>query len=240
MFSVGYTHKNALPKRSVRSRTISDYSPFGVLLPERSLNTGGFRYGFQGQEHDDEVKGEGNSIVFEFRNYDPRIGRMCSVDPLTDKYPFYSPYAFSGNRVLDAIEFEGLEPVVLNNELVGYRVLSGQGPIAIAEDINNPETKKKYGYCLFSRVTYLDIVSSNLSDFKNVKDLLNINDPGYRKLEIKKGDILSLGAVSKKEKQIEEYNERILLRIKRNNKRISEIKKEDSGPIITEKEIKVQ
>jgi hypothetical protein len=32
------------------------------------------------------------------------------VDPLFKKYPFYSPYAFSGNRVIDMIELEGLEP----------------------------------------------------------------------------------------------------------------------------------
>ena len=34
-----------------------------------------------------------------------------SVDPLAAKYPFYSPYAFSGNRVVDCVEWEGLEPV---------------------------------------------------------------------------------------------------------------------------------
>jgi hypothetical protein len=33
-----------------------------------------------------------------------------SIDPLAAKYPFYSPYAFSGNRVIDMVELEGLEP----------------------------------------------------------------------------------------------------------------------------------
>lgn len=65
--------------------------------------------GFQGQEEDDEIKGEGNSVNFEFRMHDPRLGRFFAVDPLSDKYPHNSPYAFSENRVIDAVELEGLE-----------------------------------------------------------------------------------------------------------------------------------
>ena len=69
-----------------------------------------YRYGFQGQEQDPEIKGEGNSVNYKFRMHDPRVGRFFAVDPLAPEYPFYSPYAFSGNRVLDAVELEGLEP----------------------------------------------------------------------------------------------------------------------------------
>ena len=67
------------------------------------------RYLFQGQEMDNEVKGEGNSVNFSFRMHDPRLGRFFAIDPLTKKYPHNSPYAFSENRVLDGIELEGLE-----------------------------------------------------------------------------------------------------------------------------------
>jgi hypothetical protein len=38
------------------------------------------------------------------------------VDPLTAKYPYNSPYAFSENRVVDGIELEGLEVVALNDD----------------------------------------------------------------------------------------------------------------------------
>lgn len=69
----------------------------------------GTRYGFQGQERDDEVKGTGNSINYKYRMHDPRIGRFFAVDPLADKYPHNSPYAFSENRVVDGVELEGLE-----------------------------------------------------------------------------------------------------------------------------------
>jgi RHS repeat-associated protein len=68
-----------------------------------------YRYGFQGQEMDDEIKGEGNSVNFSYRMHDPRVGRFFAVDPLAWKYPHNSPYAFSENIVIDHIELEGLE-----------------------------------------------------------------------------------------------------------------------------------
>jgi hypothetical protein len=40
---------------------------------------------------------------------------MFAVDPLTHKFPFYTPYSFSGNRVIDMIELEGAEPTGANS-----------------------------------------------------------------------------------------------------------------------------
>ena len=40
-----------------------------------------YRYGFNGQEKDDEIKGAGNSYTAEFWEYDPRIGRRWNLDP---------------------------------------------------------------------------------------------------------------------------------------------------------------
>ena len=78
-----------------------------------------YSYSFQGQEADNEIKGQGNSINYKFRMHDPRIGRFLSIDPLAAEYPFYSPYAFSGNRVIDAFELEGLEPVRVSGQFNG-------------------------------------------------------------------------------------------------------------------------
>ncbi|MEO6175601.1 MAG: deaminase domain-containing protein [Flavobacterium circumlabens] len=93
---------------------ILDYYPFGMLVPNRHKDSKEYRYGFQGQEKDDELKGEGNSINYTFRMHDPRIGRFFAVDPLTKEYPHNSPYAFSENRVIDAVELEGLESARLS------------------------------------------------------------------------------------------------------------------------------
>ncbi|RVU90830.1 hypothetical protein EH230_07945 [Flavobacterium columnare] len=91
-----------------------NYYPFGSLIPNRHGASTAYRYGFQGQEKDDELKGEGNSLNYTFRMHDPRLGRFFTTDPLEAKFPFYSPYAFSGNRVIDCGELEGLEPYSAN------------------------------------------------------------------------------------------------------------------------------
>jgi len=80
-----------------------------MLVPTRHGSTPAYRYGFQGQEKDDELKGEGNSLNYTFRMNDPRVGRFFAIDPLFKKYPHNSVYAFSENRVIDGIELEGLE-----------------------------------------------------------------------------------------------------------------------------------
>lgn len=82
-----------------------------MLLNNRhgSVDSDAYRYGFQGQERDDEVKGEGNSYNYTFRMHDPRIGRFFAVDPLSRSYSYNSPYAFSENVVINSTELEGLE-----------------------------------------------------------------------------------------------------------------------------------
>jgi|GEM_PF-2979246 len=68
-----------------------------------------YRYGFNGKENDNEVKGEGSQQDYGMRIYDPRLGRFLSVDPLQKNYPFYSPYQFSGNNPIFSIDIDGME-----------------------------------------------------------------------------------------------------------------------------------
>lgn len=91
-----------------------DYYPFGSLIPNRHSSSNSYRYGFQGQEKDDELKGEGNSLNYTFRMHDPRVGRFFAMDPLFRMYSYNSPYAFSENRVIDAGELEGAEMTIKN------------------------------------------------------------------------------------------------------------------------------
>ncbi len=91
----------------------NDYYPFGMLIPGRNQSSDSYRYGFQGQEKDDEVRdGNGTSVNYKYRMHDPRVGRFFAMDPLFRKYPHNSTYAFSENRVIDGIELEGLEVVL--------------------------------------------------------------------------------------------------------------------------------
>ena len=72
-------------------------------LGSKVSNGSDYRYGFQGQESDNEVKGEGNSVNYKYRMHDPRIGIFFAVDPLTAKYPQWGPYNFSGNQVIHMV-----------------------------------------------------------------------------------------------------------------------------------------
>ena len=75
------------------------YEPFGSLLPGRNYSSDSYRFGFNGQEKDDEVFGStGTSMSAEFWQYDTRTGRRWNLDPV-DK-PWQSRYStFSGNPI---------------------------------------------------------------------------------------------------------------------------------------------
>jgi RHS repeat-associated protein len=90
----------------------SNYYPFGLKQEGYNIVKIGAenKYKFQGQERQDELGLGWDS--FKWRNYDPAIGRFMSLDPLTEKYRDWAPYVFSGNRVVDSRELEGLEPIV--------------------------------------------------------------------------------------------------------------------------------
>jgi RHS repeat-associated protein len=85
----------------------SDYYPFGFPMMDRSDNFFGYRFGFNGQESDNEVYGFKASYAFEFRNYDARLGRWWGIDPLWQKYPNLSPYAYCANNPIRYIDPDG-------------------------------------------------------------------------------------------------------------------------------------
>ncbi|MDQ6755382.1 MAG: hypothetical protein M3004_00445 [Bacteroidota bacterium] len=88
-----------------------NYYPGGMQMPGRtySQSTSKYRYGFNGKENDNEVKGEGNQQDYGMRIYDPRLVRFLSVDPLTKEYPELTPYQFASNRTIDGIDLDGAE-----------------------------------------------------------------------------------------------------------------------------------
>ncbi|MCB0401218.1 MAG: hypothetical protein KDD41_03985 [Flavobacteriales bacterium] len=94
-------------------KSYSDYYPFGQPMPNRYSGGSDYRYGFQGQEQDKEVKnGRDLSVNFKYRVHDPRLGRFMSIDPLASKFPYMTPYQFAGNKPIWSREIEGLESAV--------------------------------------------------------------------------------------------------------------------------------
>ena len=85
---------------------------FFTRAVEKNANTPIFclsssRYGFNGQEKDNEWSGNGNSYDYGLRMYDPRIGRMRSIDPRTNEYPWQTPYAYHRNNPVNSVDFLG-------------------------------------------------------------------------------------------------------------------------------------
>ena len=94
----------------------TDYYPFGSPMswstPDssggRMYSGSGYRYGFNGQEKDDEMVS--NYYDFGARIYDARIVRWLSVDPLAEKLPHASPYAFCLNNPVNMVDPDGRFP----------------------------------------------------------------------------------------------------------------------------------
>jgi RHS repeat-associated protein len=70
-------------------------------MPDRNATPNKYRFGYNVMEKDDEVKNlSGSSYTTEFRQYDPRLGRWLSLDPLMQQFPSMSPYvAFDDNPI---------------------------------------------------------------------------------------------------------------------------------------------
>nr|WP_299207529.1 hypothetical protein [uncultured Brumimicrobium sp.] len=92
----------------------SDYYPYGMQMPGRKQlreldgngnpvyvpanGSDGYRYGYQGSEMDNSIKGQGNSYTTHFRQLDPRVGRWLSIDPKANELPWQSPYCSMDNN----------------------------------------------------------------------------------------------------------------------------------------------
>ena len=88
-----------------------DYYPFGYPISERSFDIPHYRNLFNGQEADNEVYGNGAILGYEFRQYDSRIGRWWSIDPLVEKYPGVGPYVFCEDSPMMLVDSKGEEPI---------------------------------------------------------------------------------------------------------------------------------
>ncbi len=114
-----------------------DYYPFGMIQPGRNYSSESYRYGFNGKENDNEVKGTGNQQDYGMRIYDPRIGKFMSVDPITNSYPELTPYQFASNTPIWAIDVDGLEGGIAS-PMGGQNVVSSGDARKIAGWFSEP------------------------------------------------------------------------------------------------------
>jgi RHS repeat-associated protein len=100
-----------------------NYQSFGSPMTGRTFSSEKYRFGFNGKENDNEVKGVGNQIDFGARIYDPRLGRFLSIDPDHKKFPYWTPYLYAGNTPTLYVDIDGKGP--------GTRFIFFEGSIGI-------------------------------------------------------------------------------------------------------------
>jgi RHS repeat-associated protein len=119
--------------------TANDYYPGGMLMPGRtySLANTNYRYGFNGKENDNDI---GNGAQdYGMRIYDGRLGKFLSVDPLTAKYPYLTPYQFASNSPISGVDMDGLEYYFsADGKYFDHRTIDSKGnvlPLSISNDV---------------------------------------------------------------------------------------------------------
>ncbi|SFN33738.1 RHS repeat-associated core domain-containing protein [Chitinophaga sp. YR627] len=167
-----------------RSDVVSaqEYYAFGMQAPGRGFNSNEYRYGFNGKENDNEVKGEGNQQDYGMRIYDPRIGKFLSVDPLTAEYPELTPYQFASNSPISGVDLDGLEYYyAADGKFLGHRTTDSKGnalPLEVSNGVRVAESVMTQGgltfylgvrdlhtdIALFTRIAGLAYSESGYSD----------------------------------------------------------------------------
>jgi len=104
-------------------------------------------------EKDDEVKGEGNSYTTEFRQYDPRIGRWLTNDPLFKQMPWQSPYVGMDNKPIIRNDVNGDCPTCISGFIIG-------GLMDMAFQIGEHMFEGDDLGAAFEKVDWLDVTGS--------------------------------------------------------------------------------
>ncbi len=98
---------------ALRLTYTKNYRPLKVVRGnfylQKNSDAERYEFGFNGQLKDNEIYGEGNAYDYGEREYNTRVMRLFSRDPLTGNFPYYSPYQFAGNKPISSIDFLGMQ-----------------------------------------------------------------------------------------------------------------------------------
>lgn|GEM_PF-3498725 len=85
-----------------------EYMPFGEMLMEQSNNQYNNAFKYNGKELDEATQ----LYYYGARYYDPKLSIWLSVDPLAEKYPSVSPYAYALNNPVKFVDPDGRDVII--------------------------------------------------------------------------------------------------------------------------------
>ena len=93
------------------------YAAFGDPMVSQHVGTGSFNstFRFNAKEYDEET----GNYYYGARYYDPKVSLWMGVDPLAEKYPSISPYAYVANNPINAIDPDGRLIIFINGMHTG-------------------------------------------------------------------------------------------------------------------------
>jgi len=86
-----------------------EYVPFGEVFIEERNNTWNTPFLFNAKELDEET----GLYYYGARYYEPRASMWLSTDPLQEKYPGISTYAYCNNNPVNAIDIDGRDGIFI-------------------------------------------------------------------------------------------------------------------------------
>ncbi|PGH37520.1 MAG: hypothetical protein CRN43_20685 [Candidatus Nephrothrix sp. EaCA] len=96
-----YGHDNRLYSARATVMSASDYYSGGKIMRGRKFALNSYRYGYQGSEKDNEIRGDGNHFTTLYREGNTELLTWWSPDPKANEQPWQSPYSYmDGNPVL--------------------------------------------------------------------------------------------------------------------------------------------
>ena len=148
----------------VKDASNNDHDPFGMLLVGRNWEGGSeYRFGFNTQEQDNEVCGNGNLNSAEFWVYDTRLGRRWNLDPKPDIA--ISSYACFQNNPIWLFDIKGDTT---------YRFNKTDGKFLEVKDVDKPGLFGSLG-------TYK---SAGNESYWEPSGALTFNDPKVDKVQL--------------------------------------------------------
>jgi len=129
-----------------------------------------YRYGFGGQEKDDEIYGEGKSYTAEFWQYDSRLGRRWNGDPMAWKFPWMSTYATFANNPIRFVDPDGRIGILFDEEGNKVATYNKKG-ITVEKGMENSSALKNFN----AAVDYVDGKTDTYKNIFNSKSVVNIH-----------------------------------------------------------------